>query len=477
MNNKLIKHILTSELRWKKKLFGILIPLQLTSVLILWKVGIDNEFVPMLLVLTSIVSFVSFLLTPSFLIMNNINRPGQAGSFSWKYIHSIAHDRKTFVFGCLFASAVSAFPTYVFLMLLSFLYNKTGVFFASSLLLFLVSSLACMGTILNILNFPKRFNYRYKTGPALSFTNWLVVRFKFYLHLGLHFIHNGLYLGSLFLFVAFVGEIDSLYGYIAIYFALLIVSYSTYQRVMNTWADERYMRWDFQRERKKTLTYLIASVLLVSLNFYTHGTIPGFESDIFDYISENKINELKKIKISHKDLQETSNGSTPLIKAVEAGNKDIAEYLLSKGANLEDKVRERDNEKDKYLEGFTPLMVSIWKNDMAMMNFLITKGANVNAINNEGMSVLSLASAACNPVAMEILVGAGANINQASKTGLTPLFYSAIWRGCLTSILYLRKLGADETLKNKNGLNFQEYIKANNPSFYRDYSYYMNKLK
>lgn len=108
---------------------------------------------------------------------------------------------------------------------------------------------------------------------------------------------------------------------------------------------------------------------------------------------------------------------------------------------MEDRFNPKEkNEYSLVFKGFTPLMLSISVRNLDIVKYLIEKGANVNASTDQGMSVLSYAASACDVDALDILVKAGANLNQASLDGNTPLFFTGRGQGCLTSLLYLKKL-------------------------------------
>lgn len=62
------------------------------------------------------------------------------------------------------------------------------------------------------------------------------------------------------------------------------------------------------------------------------GYIPGAKKDIFEIIDSAKIDELKKEKLTPRDLKYTnSKRRTPLTAAIETNNLEMVKVLISKG--------------------------------------------------------------------------------------------------------------------------------------------------
>ena len=105
-------------------------------------------------------------------------------------------------------------------------------------------------------------------------------------------------------------------------------------------------------------------------------------------------------------------GETPLLVAIDQENTAIVECLLKNGAdpNIEDASN-----------GFSPLMLACWMGDKSLVKTLIELKANVNALSYLGCSPLSLAMGGNHPEIVKILKKAGADVHLENQNGDTPM--------------------------------------------------------
>jgi ankyrin repeat protein len=473
MNNKLIKHIVVTKIRWRSKFLGRAFMMSTGLIQMLLLVGADEDlsflFIIFGLVIPLTYTFTSSILAPA---TQQINQLSQSGSFSWKYLHTVVHDRKSFIVGYCLAGVACTGPI-LLSSLGAVLITKIPIyiFFGVLIPFFLLVGFLRLLTITNVIQFPRSTYYKYNNDEG--FIAWI----KSVL-LGLHkFSHFGSLFFAFFLIVSLAGGFGIEYAFIAGSISILILIKLAYEHTLLIWADERFSQWIFKRESKKTSVYVLAILVFGFMNMHFHGRIYEDDEEVFEYIADSKIEDIKKMDLNKKILSyEDDSNRTPLHFAIFKNKKEIVELLIEKGANLEHKLDGSFKKYKKYLKGMTPLLYAIDLNRTDIVDLLIKKGSKIDAQNVDGLSSLSFASFRCNLDVMEKLVKTGADINQRSGKGYTPLFYATQGTGCLTSILYLKKLSADESLKNDKGQTYLEYAKEQNPVFYNEVNFFKTKI-
>ena len=109
-------------------------------------------------------------------------------------------------------------------------------------------------------------------------------------------------------------------------------------------------------------------------------------------------------------------GETPLTLACANGNAAIVDKLLKAGADA--------NAARFYNE--TPLMIAAASGNPDVVRALLAHGAKIDALEDRrGQNALMWAAAQSHPEAVQVLLKAGANPNTASKSGFTPLVFTA----------------------------------------------------
>jgi quinoprotein dehydrogenase-associated probable ABC transporter substrate-binding protein len=119
---------------------------------------------------------------------------------------------------------------------------------------------------------------------------------------------------------------------------------------------------------------------------------------------------------AHLDSRD-GDGNTPLVNAVRFGFVDVATVLVDHKAdpNLAN------------LGNWTPLMYAAWGDSPDLVNVLARHGAKLDAVDNDGLTALAIASQNAKIKAAEALVAAGADVNApVAKGGYTPLMLAAI---------------------------------------------------
>lgn len=470
MNNEIIKHIIVCSWIWRKPVYLTMFILQFLVTIILVAFGL-TDITSGLLLITGMFSGILLISPSPFSQRLNYQAGQQLTGFSWNYIHSVVHDRKSFIMGCIALQVVTQIPTMVFLTIIVVTLKQDLRFLMALISIPIVSSFMC------IVQFSQTFMAITRISQAYH-KNQFIRFFRILRSLFSSIIHGVIFLSVGYTSISFFSNYGWGYAFAAAHVFLILASVIVYNNILDSWADERLTKEKITRTRKKQVAYLLVSALFAFLTYNFFGYFPGSEKDIFEAIDSAKVNELKAMKLTRNDLSDTnSRYRTPLMAAIEANNLEMVKVLISKGAGLEDRYNPQDeNENTIIFKGFTPLMFSISIGNLDIVKYLIEKGANVNASTDQGMSALSYATTACDIDALDVLVKAGANLNQPSLEGNTPLFFTGRGQGCLTSLLYLKKLGADVKVKNKKNQDYLEYLKASQPFFYRQYIFYTKNL-
>ncbi len=135
-------------------------------------------------------------------------------------------------------------------------------------------------------------------------------------------------------------------------------------------------------------------------------------------------------------------GRTPLHMAAAHGLFEVAGVLVSSGAN----INARDH------DGLTPLhQVLIHtqsRSPIKIFKFLLDSGADIEAVANDGSSVMAIAIRSNIHTAVRLLLDRGAKIADADESGLTPLHLAASL-GSIDAAEVLLKAGADPDAVDK----------------------------
>ena len=138
-------------------------------------------------------------------------------------------------------------------------------------------------------------------------------------------------------------------------------------------------------------------------------------------------------------LYGNSDGS-PLLYAVEKGDREIAKILADKGADVKIKLHCCE----------TLLHIAASKGDVPMADLLISKGADINAKGSVDSTPLHYAVNENRTEMVKYLLSKGADINAQEACASTPLHSAAI-RGNADMVELLISKGADVNIKNSCG--------------------------
>lgn len=418
MNRELIKHIVLSEFNWKKKKFFKLIIILFFSLGILPFLEVTADDLGMFVLLGFILTVV-FPLSAEIISIpsGHIN---QSEAYSWKYLHSIIRDRKSFVLGyCLgllpFAAAIILF----FALSNIFIEYPYELFGLGAIAYFLIIVMFRLTVLRNTINFQREHYYSYHLSNFL----W---RWGHAFLIRLHkFFHYGPLLGIAIIPYYFDSHYNIQLTFLSFILIASIVVFYQYQSILKLWADERYYLWNFRREFPRTILHLLVFSLLVGGIVY-FDLLHSNERNIFSLIDQGKTDAISKTTWTTEELSQV-NG-----------------------------------------EGLTPLFYAVDKNRVEAVGVLLSKGADVNPLSQRGLSPLGMASSRCHLNMMKYLIDHGAAIDLAREVNLSPLYLSLDESDCLAGALYLIKMGANTTVKNGDGQSYLEYAKGKSLKLYRE---------
>jgi ankyrin repeat protein len=139
---------------------------------------------------------------------------------------------------------------------------------------------------------------------------------------------------------------------------------------------------------------------------------------------------------------------TPMIRAAYYGQLKVAAYLLDHGADVNGDTSEVGPIAElKNVGRVTPLLAAINAGNKAMVKFLIDRGANVNFKGQNGDTPLHFAARKGFQAVTEVLLASHADVNAQNIFGMPPLFV-AVQGGQLKIVQLMLAAGADVNLKD-----------------------------
>jgi len=200
-----------------------------------------------------------------------------------------------------------------------------------------------------------------------------------------------------------------------------------------------------------------------------------FASDLGKAIKDGNIDQVKSILNANPGLLnlKDSQGWTPIIQALNEGQKEIALELIGRGADVSigdnentqpihfaamigsielfELVRSKGIDPDRKDDnGITPLFYSIQGRQPEMSRYLIEKGADLKVVSNTRWSLLLYAVVFGQEETVKLLVAKKADLHQKNQDGFTPL-HSAVSFGRTDIVKFLVENGARIEETNNHG--------------------------
>mmetsp|Transcript_1738 Transcript_1738/g.3852 ORF Transcript_1738/g.3852 Transcript_1738/m.3852 type:complete len:179 (-) Transcript_1738:171-707(-) len=131
-------------------------------------------------------------------------------------------------------------------------------------------------------------------------------------------------------------------------------------------------------------------------------------------------------------------------------------------ANIQVAARSPLTRRNAYVAGSSPLMVAAFEGKADQVKALVDSGAAINDQDEFGWTAIRYAVRKNHPAAARMLVDLGANVDIPSESGRTPLM-SAAGNDLTDMVKELLKAGADQTLKDANGMTASDHARFGPP--------------
>ena len=168
----------------------------------------------------------------------------------------------------------------------------------------------------------------------------------------------------------------------------------------------------------------------------------NINDQLFEAVKSGKLDEVRDLVSKGADVKaKDKDGCTPTSLAMSLGKLDIFLYLASKDIDVTIAL-------DK--NGVTHLMACAALGDLNLVKGLIDNGADINAVDNDGWTVMHGTVCHDHWETIKFLIDNGANVNAKIKDGTTPLMLATI-NNHLEIVKLLVANGADVNAQDNKG--------------------------
>jgi len=170
-------------------------------------------------------------------------------------------------------------------------------------------------------------------------------------------------------------------------------------------------------------------------------------SGLHEAVQQGNTDEvLRFLKSGCGDINEPSDGLTPLQWASDCGFPNLCALLVEAGAN--------PNYAGEHEDRFTPLHLAAWNGDVNVIERLLQLKANPAFVSSNDATAIHLACQDGHTDVIKLLAKAGCSINSADGDGDRPLHLAACGsnqKGHRDAVEALLELGANPLLKKRSG--------------------------
>lgn len=468
----LLKHIVKFELSLRKPAFRYYLIIAPAFLLVYFDKILSKQQGLVMYAILGI--FIPTLIASRNLILpslaNGTLNDSQSSSFSWKYLHVINSKRKTFVLADVISFFISILPMFVFSIILiidlKLNLNYLIILFPLTLTILLTKT----SYLISVIEMDRKSYHNYSSENKKE---WFLA----VLNLSIHAIQKVSLFAGFLLFIKFFYEYDISFAFLFYTSSIIIFNILSYKKLFDVWRDERKSFWKLNKKYPVVIINLLIFFLSYQLNHKVHGHIIRYDSDIVKFIEDGKLKKFKELKIDKIKNDAFGKYGRGLIHHSIIYNKlDFVKYLLDQGSDIN--LRIKDEIKYEYFKfhiGMTPLLFALNYRRPKIVEYLIKHGADINARSDTKENAFVISTRRCLLNEMKYFIKKGADYNEIFPKFGTAFFY-AVRGKCLTAIEYLKSIGANEFIKNKEGLTYLEYAKKEFPVFYEELIFYKKEI-